>query len=71
VDRLESEKLVVRADDPHDRRSIRAELTAEGRRRHAAGVRAIEAAERDLFAGLPPKEREMLVHLLRAMQSRC
>ena len=70
VDRLESEKLVVRADDPHDRRSIRAELTAEGRRRHAAGVRALEAAERELFAGLPPKERESLLHLLRALQSR-
>ena len=39
VDRLEAEKLVVRADDPHDRRSVRAELTAEGRARHA------EAAE--------------------------
>jgi DNA-binding MarR family transcriptional regulator len=71
VDRLESEKLVVRADDPHDRRSIRAELTAEGRRRHAAGVRALEAAERELFAELPPKERESLLHLLRALQSRC
>jgi len=70
VDRLESEKLVIRADDPHDRRSIRAELTAEGRRRHAAGVRALEAAERDLFAGLPAKERESLLHLLRALQSR-
>jgi DNA-binding MarR family transcriptional regulator len=71
VDRLEAEKLVMRADDPHDRRSIRAELTPEGRRRHAAGVRALEAAERDLFAGLPPKERESLLLLLRALQSRC
>ena len=63
-------QLVVRADDPHDRRSIRAELTAEGRRRHAAGVRALEAAEHQLFAGLPPKDRESLLHLLRALQSR-
>src|SRR5262245_23208974 len=33
VDRLEGDKLVARVGDPHDRRSIRAELTAEGRRR--------------------------------------
>jgi DNA-binding MarR family transcriptional regulator len=30
MDRLEAEKLVVRAGDPRDRRSVRAELTAEG-----------------------------------------
>ena len=30
VDRLEADKLVVRADDPHDRRSVRAELTDGG-----------------------------------------
>jgi DNA-binding MarR family transcriptional regulator len=70
VDRLEAEKLVVRADDPHDRRSIRAELTDEGRRRYTAGARAVEEAERDLFAGLPPKERESLLHLLRALRPR-
>src|SRR5262245_62483769 len=40
VDRLEAEKLVVRSDDPRDRRSIRAELTAKGRERHAEGGKA-------------------------------
>jgi len=70
VDRLEAEKFVIRADDPHDRRSIRAGLTADGRRRHTAGERALEEAERDLFARLPPKERESLLHLLRALRSR-
>jgi DNA-binding MarR family transcriptional regulator len=70
VDRLEAEKLVVRTDDPHDRRSIRAELTAEGRRRHSAGVRALKEAERNLFASLPVPERESLLHLLRALRSR-
>src|SRR5687767_2961884 len=30
VDRLEAEKLVVRNDDPRDRRSVRAGLTVEG-----------------------------------------
>ena len=30
VDRLEADKLVVRVDDPHDRRLVRAALTAGG-----------------------------------------
>src|SRR5262245_25108269 len=38
VDRLEADKLVVRVDDPRDRRSVRAELTPLGRSRHAAGL---------------------------------
>jgi DNA-binding MarR family transcriptional regulator len=69
VDRLEAEKLVVRADDPEDRRSVRAELTAEGRSRHAAGVRAIEAAERELFSNLPRGQRDTLLELLRSLRA--
>ena len=68
VDRLEAEKLVSRADDPHDRRSVRAELTAQGRARHAAGVRAIEKAEKDLFSGLSAKKQEELLGLLRSLR---
>ena len=49
VDRLEAEKLVTRSDDPRDRRSVRAELTARGRSRHAAGMRALTKAERELL----------------------
>ena len=64
VDRLEADKLVVRTDDPHDRRSIRAELTAEGRSRHAAGLRALEQAEKRLLADLPAKQRDELLRLL-------
>ena len=55
IDRLEAEKLVVRVDDPRDRRSIRAEVTAAGRARHAAGLKALKDAEGDLakrFKGL-------------------
>ena len=68
VDRLEADKLVRRADDPKDRRSILAELTAEGRTRHAAGLRAIEAAENELFAPLPERQRKNLVELLRSLR---
>src|SRR5687768_955841 len=35
VDRMEADRLVVRSDDPRDRRSVRAELTEAGRTRHA------------------------------------
>jgi DNA-binding MarR family transcriptional regulator len=69
VDRLEAEKLVVRADDPRDRRSVRAELTSEGRARHAAGVNAIEAAERELFASLSRQKRDTLLELLRSLRA--
>jgi DNA-binding MarR family transcriptional regulator len=69
VDRLEAEKLVARADDPHDRRSVRAHLTEEGRARLAAGVRAVRAAEREMYAHLPAKQRDDLVTLLRVLRA--
>lgn len=68
VDRLEAEKLVLRADDPRDRRSVRAELTAEGRLRHAAGVQALGEAERRLFSRLPREERDSLLRSLRSLR---
>jgi len=68
VDRLEADKLVARADDPRDRRSVRAELTAEGRARHAAGVRAFDQAEHELFSRLPERQRESLLESLRVLR---
>lgn len=68
VDRLEAEKLVVRSDDPRDRRSIRAELTQEGRSRHAAGLRVIENAERALLSRLPPEQRDSFMTQLAALR---
>lgn len=68
VDRLEADKLVARADDPHDRRSVRAELTAEGRARHRAGARALEQAERELFSRLPRPQRDSLLQILRSLR---
>jgi DNA-binding MarR family transcriptional regulator len=69
VDRLEGEKLVTRVDDPKDRRSVLAELTAEGRSRHAAGEAALETVERELLARIPEPQREALRELLRALGS--
>jgi len=68
MDRLEGERLVVRADDPRDRRSIRAELTAEGRTRHASAAKALDTAEREIFSGLTAAKRETLLELLGSLQ---
>ena len=68
VDRLEAEKLVARADDPHDRRSVRAELTAEGRSRYAAGMLALEEAEREVLSRLPREQRDSLVEILHSLR---
>jgi DNA-binding MarR family transcriptional regulator len=70
VDRLEAEKLVVRADDPRDRRSKRAELTDEGHARQAAGLKALVEAEEELLARLPAAKRETLLELLGGLRSR-
>jgi DNA-binding MarR family transcriptional regulator len=69
IDRLEAEKLVVRSDDPRDRRSVRAELTEEGRSRHATGVRALGKAERQLLSHLQQQQRDSLLEALRSLKS--
>lgn len=69
VDRLEADHLVVRMDDPRDRRSVLAVLTDEGRARYTAGLRALEAAERDLFAPLAEDQRQALLELLLRLQN--
>lgn len=69
VDRLEAEKLVIRSDDPNDRRSIRAEPTAEGRARYKAAFRALHAAENDVLGQLPKGQRDLLVETLRSLRA--
>jgi DNA-binding MarR family transcriptional regulator len=64
VDRLEAEHLVKRSDDPRDRRSIRAELTDEGRARYEAGAKALTAEEKDLFALFTREQRDQFFALL-------
>jgi MarR family 2-MHQ and catechol resistance regulon transcriptional repressor len=71
MDRLEAEKLVVRVADPQDRRSVRAELTAEGRKRHAAGLRVLRQAERELASRLPERDRESLLRVLGSLRESC
>lgn len=67
VDRLEAEKLVVRSDDPHDRRSVRAELTTLGRSRHAVGLEALHEAEKAIVARIPSRHRAAFLESLQAL----
>ncbi len=57
MDRLEADGLVNRLDDPADRRSVRAELTALGRERQHAGARAMARVESEFAAGLSKDHR--------------
>lgn len=62
--RLEAEGLVERRQEPYDKRVVRLTLTPAG-----AAVFAIQSAAHagwvaDIFAGLPPHEREALHQLL-------
>ena len=68
VDRLESDGLVVRSHDPKDRRSVRAEVTPEGRSRYQSGSKILEEAELRLFSPLNPQEREDLLASLNTLK---
>src|SRR5262249_35869787 len=67
VDRLEAEGLVHRVPDPADRRSKRAAITPEGRRRFEAGWKVKQEIERSLFTGLSAAEAEQLAATLNKM----
>ena len=67
VDRLEAEGLVKRGSCPTDRRSVRAKLTPLGEERHAAGVTAIRAVQRDIAGQLDAADRTRLMTLLSAL----
>jgi DNA-binding MarR family transcriptional regulator len=64
VDRLEAEKLVCRLPDPDDRRSIRAEITAEGRHAYTLGEKVVQRFERQLLEDYSLEEQFLLSRLL-------
>jgi MarR family transcriptional regulator for hemolysin len=64
LDGLEEEGLVVRRRDPHDRRAVSVELTEAGRAKHAEMLRAVQAFNRRLLAGLNDGEIDELRTLL-------
>lgn len=68
VDRLEADGMVRRVHDRDDRRCIRAELTAEGRERHAAGEKQLRSVQAGFEAALPESERAALARVLEALR---
>ena len=68
VDRLESDGLVRRVDDPSDRRAVRAVVTELGAERQAAGTAAIAQLHADLAARLDPAERVLFHRVLSALR---
>ena len=69
VDRLEDDQLVRRVPDPTDRRSVRAEITDEGRNRYEAGMEALAVAENELVTDLDDVDCEQLEQLLMRLTS--
>ena len=67
VDRLAARGLVERHPDPDDRRGVIVRLTAEGKAAVDGAFEALLAAEADLLADLPARERKRLADLLRSL----
>jgi DNA-binding MarR family transcriptional regulator len=67
MDRLESDGLVRRYDDPDDRRIVRAALTALGVQRHDDGVEALESVQDEFDAQVPERHRATLSQILSAL----
>jgi DNA-binding MarR family transcriptional regulator len=68
VDRLEADGLVKRTDDPADRRAVRAEVTALGRKRQAAGTPVVNAVLQDVANKLAAVDSQKLKRALDAIQ---
>jgi len=68
VDRLESDGLVRRVDDPSDRRSKRAELTELGKEKAEAGTRVVAEVEAAFAESLGPTERLALAKVLSSLR---
>jgi DNA-binding MarR family transcriptional regulator len=68
IDRLETEGLVRRVDDPDDRRGVRAELTPLGAARVEQGATQIDLVRSEFAASLSESESEELVRLLAKVQ---
>ena len=68
VDRLETDGLVRRVDDPADRRSKRAELTELGKEKAEDGARVVAEVEAAFAESLDPTERLALAKVLTSLR---
>jgi DNA-binding MarR family transcriptional regulator len=70
VDRLEADGFVSRAQDPNDRRTRLAVLTAAGRKACDEGIRLRDRTERELFGALSAEEARQLAALVEKVTAR-
>lgn len=68
VDRLETDGLVRRVSDPHDRRAVKAAITAGGKARYEAGTAELEQVHAAFSATVSESDRAALVRLLSAVK---
>lgn len=68
VDRLEVDGLVVRVEDPKDRRSVRAAVTVLGRERQAAGARRVKEVQQEVAKAFSGVNTEALERGLEALK---
>ena len=68
ADRLESDGLMQRVDDPTDRRAIRAVITTLGAERHAAGAKVIRALQEKFAREVSPTDGEAFLRVLSALR---
>jgi DNA-binding MarR family transcriptional regulator len=69
VDRLESDGLVERVDDPIDRRAVRARVTALGIERFEAGSAAVQGVQAELASRVSDYDRENFLRVLAAFKN--
>ena len=69
VDRLETEGLVRRVDDPADRRAVLATITPLGVERFETATTAISDVQTELASRIEPEDRESFLRVLAAIRS--
>lgn len=69
TDQLVSEGLVLRQDNPHDRRAYIVKLTPEGRKAFKKMAEAHEKWIGELFDGMAEKEKQQLYALLSTLKT--
>lgn len=68
VDRLEADGLVLRVEDPKDRRSVRAAVTVRGRERQASGAQRVKEVQEEVMKALSGVNSEALERVLERLK---
>jgi DNA-binding MarR family transcriptional regulator len=69
VDRMETDGLVRRVDDPADRRAVKAEITPEGVSKQAEGARQVDKLHEAFGAVVGAEDRAALGRMLAALET--